>query len=113
MNPASAQKRIAFGYNRYGDKIVLNVGQAACVQMIFKFYDDGKSLAEIKEIMEEWGCPSPLNKKTWGKQTISNILSNPHYLGSEEYPKIIDPDLFERVQQRKTKQTLSAVSKNR
>ena len=102
MNPASAQKRIAFGYNRYGDKIVLHEGQAGCVQMIFNFYDEGKSLSEIKEIMDEWGCPSPQNKKTWGKQTISNILSNPHYLGSDEYPKIIEQDLFDRVQARKT-----------
>ena len=31
MNPASAQKRITFGYNRNYDKIVLNEGQAGCV----------------------------------------------------------------------------------
>jgi len=46
--------------------------------------------------------PSPQNKKVWGKQTISNILSNPHYLGSDEYPKIIEQDLFDRVQARKS-----------
>ncbi len=39
-----------------------------------------------------------------GKQTISNILSNPHYLGSEDYPKIIERDLFDRVQTRKAKE---------
>ncbi len=33
MNPASAQKRIAFGYNRDGNEIVINEGQAApCVR---------------------------------------------------------------------------------
>ena len=37
-------------------------------------------------------------------QTISNILSNPHYLGSEDYPKIIEQDLFDRVQARKEKE---------
>ena len=101
MNPASAQKRIAFGYNRNYDKIVLNEGQAGCVWLFFSYYDEGKSLAEIKDILEGLNVPSPQNKKVWGKQTISNILSNPHYLGSEDYPKIIEQDLFDRVRARK------------
>ena len=62
MNPASAQKRIAFGYNRnYG--IELNPGQAGCVRLIFTYYDEGKSLAEIKGILEGMSIPSPQNKK--------------------------------------------------
>ena len=85
MNPASAQKRIAFGYNRDGNKIVINEGQAACVKLIFNYYAEGKSLSEIKSILEGMGLPSPQNKPTWGKQTLSNILSNPHYLGWREY----------------------------
>lgn len=101
MNPASEQKRIAFGYNRKDDKIILNEGQSGCVWLIFTYYDEGKSLAEIKDILEGLNIPSPQNKKVWGKQTISNILSNPHYLGSDEYPKIIEQDLFDRVQARK------------
>ena len=70
----------------------------------FSYYDEGKSLAEIKDILEGLGCPSPQNKKAWGKQTVSNILSNPHYLGSAAYPKIIEQDLFDRVQVRKAKE---------
>ena len=103
MNPASAQKRIAFGYNRDENKIVVNEGQAACVKMIFDYYLEGKSLSAIKEILEGVGIPSPQNKPTWGKQTLSNILSNPHYLGSEEYPLIISQDIFDKVQELKTK----------
>ena len=68
MNPASAQKRIAFGYNRNYDKIVLNEGQAGCVWLIFSYYDEGKSLAEIKDILEGLNIPSPQNKKVWGKR---------------------------------------------
>ena len=67
MNPASAQKRIAFGYNRDGNKIVVNEGQAACVKMIFDYYLEGKSLSAIKEILKGVGIPSPQNKPTWGK----------------------------------------------
>ena len=101
MNPASEQKRIAFGYMRKNGEVQLYPGEASCVQLIFNYYDEGKSFAEIKEILEGMNIPSPYNKRNWGKQTLSNILSNPHYLGSEEYPKIIDQDLYYRVQQRK------------
>lgn len=104
MNPASAQKRIAFGYNRHNDKIVLHEGQAGYVKLVFAYYVEGKSIAEIKDILEDFGCQSPQNKKVWGRQTISNILSNPHYLGSADYPKIIEQDLFDRVQVRKAKE---------
>lgn len=104
MNPASAQKRIAFGYNRNYD-IELNPGQAGCVKLIFAYYDEGKSIAEIKDILEGLGCPSPQNKKVRGKQTVSNILSNPHYLGSEDYPKIIEQALFTGCRREKPKNT--------
>ena len=34
MNPASAQKRIAFGYDRNYGRIEINEAQAACVKLI-------------------------------------------------------------------------------
>lgn len=99
MNPDSKQKRIAFGYDRAANgKIVVNEGQAAAVKMIFSYYLEVKSISEIISILEGIGVPSPQNKSRWGKQTLSNILSNPHYLGSEAYPAIIDRDTFERAQ---------------
>ena len=99
MNPNSNQKRIAFGYNREANgQIVLHEGQAATVSLIYTYYLEGKGLAEIKDILEGIGIPSPQNKPIWGKQTLSNILSNIHYVGSDVYPAIIDQDTFNRVQ---------------
>ena len=89
MNPNSKQKRIAFGYNRDVNRIVANDGQAAVLKMIYSWYAEGKSLAEIKDILSGMGVPSPQNKAVWGKQILSNILSNPHYLGEGDYPRII------------------------
>ena len=103
MNPTSEQKRIAFGYNRHENRIVINEGQAACVKLIFDYYLQGNSLSQIKAILEGLGIPSPQNKPTWGKQALSNILSNPHYLGSEGYPLIITQEVFDKVQELKTK----------
>lgn len=67
MNPTSEQKRIAFGYNRHENRIVINEGQAACVKLIFDYYLQGNSLSQIKAILEGLGIPSPQNKPTWGK----------------------------------------------
>lgn len=98
MNPASEQKRIAFGYNRDYENIVINEGQAAAVKLIYTWYSEGRGLGEIKAMLEGMCIPSPQNKPTWGKQVLSNILSNPHYLGSDTYPAIISQELFNTVQ---------------
>ena len=57
MNPASAQKRIAFGYNRDGNKIVINEGQAACVKLIFNYYAEGKAFPKSRAYLKEWDFP--------------------------------------------------------
>ena len=77
MNPQSKQKRIAFGYMRLANnQIAIHEGQAAALKLIYAM------LAEIKDILEGMSIPSPQNRKNWGKQCLSNLLSNPHYLGN-------------------------------
>lgn len=99
MNPNSKQKRIAFGYNRNAlGKIVVNDGQAAAVKLIFMYYLEGFSIAKIKGVLEGFVIPSPLNGESWSKQTISNILSNTHYLGDGDYPTIVSSEQFESAQ---------------
>ncbi|MBE6824392.1 MAG: hypothetical protein E7513_03490 [Ruminococcaceae bacterium] len=105
MNPNSEQKRIAFGYNREYGKIVCYKTQALCVKLIFMFYLEGRSISNIKEVLESMGLPSPLNRPKWGKQVIANILSNPHYTGIDGYPQIITPEDFEEVQKIKASKT--------
>ncbi len=98
------KKRIAFGYNHNAaNKIELHTGQAGAVKLIYQSYVDSMSIAAITEMLESASIPSPQNKPTWGKQTITNVLSNPHYLGDADYPKIIDSELFNMVQEIKVK----------
>lgn len=51
------------------------------------------------------GIPSPLNGKIWSKQTLSNILSNPHYTGDATYPIIITKEQFSLAQKLKNERT--------
>jgi hypothetical protein len=104
MNSNSQQKRIAFGYNRGPiNQIELHPGQAAAVALIFKAYAEGDSIAQIAGMLEAAKIPSPQNKPTWGKQAISNVLSNPHYLGEAPYIQIVDQELYDQVQAIKSK----------
>ena len=57
MNPESNQKRIAFGYDRFNGRIVINEGQAAVVKLIYTWYAEGMSLGEIKKDIGGYVCP--------------------------------------------------------
>ena len=104
MNPNSRQKRIAFGYERlWNGSIVLHEAQAKAVQLIYNLYAEGRPISEIKMVFENCHIPSPQNKPSWSKQTISNILLNPHYVGSDAYPQIVSQELFDKVQAIKEK----------
>ncbi len=102
MNPNSEQKRIAFGYNRNSkNEIVIHPGQAAAVKLIFDYYLEGCSMDKIKDNLESMSIPSPLNGKKWSKQTLANVLSNPHYIGNELYPTIVSEEQYKLAQTKK------------
>lgn len=92
------QKRIAFGYNRSeSNRIIINEPQALTVKLIFELYAKGKSLEKISQQLAACEIPSPYNNPKWGKQALSKILSYERYLGTADYPKIIDQGLYDLV----------------
>ncbi len=105
-----AQKRMVFGYNRNVFNLFeINQAQALAVKLLFELYADGYSMQAISTKLELCNIPSPpspYNNAKWGKQAIAKILSYERYVGDDDYPQIIDKELFERVQevrQRKAK----------
>ncbi len=73
MNPESKQKRSAFGYVRLANnQIAIHEGQAVALQLIHGMYAEGKSLAEIKGIMEGMNIPSPRIEKL-GKTVLVRL----------------------------------------
>lgn len=99
MNSESKQKRIAYGYYRDIDgRIRIHEHYAAYVRLIFIYRSNGESLGSIKKKFETVGVLIPHGGKTWSRQTLQNILSNPHYMGDDVYPQIITPEQFNEVQ---------------
>lgn len=85
--------------------------EAAIVQMIFQKYDEGMKIADIWRELVEKGIKTKRNKD-FTQYGISRILSNRAYIGEYRYadiitpggmPRIIDDDLFNRVQERREK----------
>lgn len=103
------QKRVFFGYDRnaLGDFVIWEE-QAKVVRYIFSTYACGHSLAFIASELKILGIPSPTKKPTWGRQIINNILENKKYLENEDYPKIVEDEVFEKVAKIKTGNAYSA-----
>lgn len=96
------QKRVFFGYDRNAlGEFIIWEEQADVVRYIFATYACGHSLAFIADELQKIGIPSPTNKPAWGRQITNNILTNEKYLGDENYPKIIENEIFEQIIRRK------------
>lgn len=71
------------------------------VQEIFNVYNSGVLVSRLKDHIEGLEI---------NRVKLSDMLSDKRYAGDENFPKIIDPELFETVQQRK-KERRKAVGK--
>lgn len=93
-------RNIAFGWQYEGGKIVLQEGEASVLRDMYQAYKLGKSLAALVEKLEALEIEYQEGKTDWNKSRVRRLLSDKRYLGTEEYPAIIDPETFEPVQKR-------------
>ena len=71
------------------------------VQEIFEVYNSGVPVSKLKDHIEGLEI---------NRVRLSDMLSDKRYLGNENFPQIINPELFEVVQQRK-KERLKTIGK--
>lgn len=99
-------RKLPFGYQMRMGEIIRNEPEAKAVQDIFLQYTLGASLKEIAEQMSKTG-PTYDAGKNWNKNMIARILENAKYTGADEYPQMVDINLFEvAAAKRQTKQRL-------
>lgn len=80
------------GYNRVGDRMVVDEEQAATVKRIFELYLQGNGIRKIQDIMEQEGRRTASGLTTWQAGNIDRVLKNPFYCGRIEYRKQYVPD---------------------
>ncbi len=95
------RKVTVYGY-RFKDGILqADKEQSKFVQEIFNVYNSGIPVSRLKDYIEGLEI---------NRVRLSDMLSDKRYMGDENFPKIIEPELFEAVQQRK-KERRKAVGK--
>ena len=89
------------GYKVLNGKIVVYEEHRRLVEQIFIDYDNGVSALRIAKKLKEKGVKNANDKVSWTHASIGRILENHNYLGTEDYPQIIDKELFDMVQQKR------------
>ncbi len=92
-----ANRMISYGYRIDNGKIVVIPSEAEIVKQIFCDYASGKILKEIAADLTERGVEFFEGKSNWNKNTVVRIIQNGKYIGENDYPVIVDADVFERV----------------
>ena len=86
-----------FGYKLDGTEVVLNDTEAKLVQDIFHYYIDGLSASQILKMVVASNIRYYANKDGWSRSIIITILQDETYKGTEEYPQIVTPEIFDNV----------------
>lgn len=83
-NPDSKYyQRKCYGYRHDKDgKLAIDEKEAEVVRMIFRMADEGASLSQIAQALQEQDIPSPRGKVTWSRETLRKILHNEKYHGT-------------------------------
>ena len=116
---------INFGYSNIDKRWKINPEESKWVKEIFKQYEQGKSLKNIKSLLDTNGV-KPRRGKLWNLGTLNTILRNRVYVGEYFWvdketkdrfyivvPPIISHSLFNRVQRKIKKNTINKGNNSR
>lgn len=75
--------------------------ESKAVREIFKMYIDGVSLLAIANYMSGTEISYNGNSSKWNKNMVKRILENKKYMGENNFPAIIDRDIFQSANAKK------------
>ena len=90
---------ITYGYRLVDGDMRMNPEQSEAVHLIFDAYDGGESIKKIVGMLKDRKAPTTRGKPSWTPALIRKILRNKGYLGVEPYPRMIEEEQFDRVQE--------------
>ena len=86
------RKVTVYGYQFIDGMLQTDEEQSRFVQEIFRVYNSGVPVSRLKDHIEGLEI---------NRVKLNDMLSDKRYMGDENFPKIIEPELFEAVQQMK------------
>lgn len=91
-------RNIPFGYTMENGKIICHPTESQTVQDIFSDYLNGQSLLKIAEILNEEQVEYMPEVAGWNKARLKRIIEDKRYIGSENYPPIIEKSIYDKAQ---------------
>ncbi len=89
-------RKLPFGYRMEQGQAVIDSKEAEIVTAIFRWYTEGASYLDIVVVLKTQPVPYDANRP-WSKSMVARILGDRRYLGTEEYPAILDEETFQRA----------------
>ena len=97
-----SKKRVfPFGYQMREGQILVNPQEARLVREIFEQYRLGKTTPELAASAMLQGVPYREGTAAWNKNMVCRILDDARYTGTEEYPPIVEQELYQSVRIRR------------
>lgn len=93
---------LPYGYCCEKGEIVLQPQESKILSRIYKEYTDGESLSGIAKQLNNDGVEYTAGVAAWNKGRLKRLLEDKRYLGTENYPPIIDKEIYETVQNLKS-----------
>ena len=88
-----------FGYQMIKGQTVVNSVQVAVFLKAMSDYIIGTSLKQKAEELTEQKVEYAPGKSEWNKSRVQRMLTDTAYLGTEQYPAIVDKETFDKVQE--------------
>ena len=102
-----ANRKLPFGYKMEQGQIVVNPQEAETVRLLFKQYNNGASLKEIAQTLNEQSVLYEADKQ-WNKNMVSRILADERYIGSKGYIPLVEENIY-RCADEKRRQKQSVI----
>jgi hypothetical protein len=97
----AGKRKLPFGYRMELGKVVVHTEEALAVQYIFQKYILGTSYSELVKHLREQDMPYDQGR-CWNKNMVARILENRKYTGQSGWPSIIDAEIFEHANEKRS-----------
>lgn len=91
------KRNTPYGYSYINGSLSVNKDEVEVIRNIYSDYVKGVSLSEIASRLNNNQIEYFAGVTDWNKSRISRILQDSRYLGTDEYEKIINNDIYEKV----------------
>lgn len=94
----ATNRKLPFGYEMRGGRVKDHPAEAETVRWIYRQYLAGLSYEKLTRELQRQAVPY-LPGKPWNKNMVARILVDERYLGAEQFPQVIEPQLYQAVRE--------------